>query len=127
MAKVRGGNATAFWNNAAVGAGGTSNAVELSRGTDHLAIYITVSGATTVTLEAAVSQQTSTEGVWTENAGSNGFATFIDSQNTASPVQYVFSGSGSACIRISDFVPRVVRLKSSAAVTATAGYETTGE
>lgn len=119
----RSGNPTSLWNNVAVGANGTSNAVELARSSDQLVIYVTTSGATTITLETAHSGAVSSEGVLSDTATTDwGPLYYI---NTDSPVELVLAGAGSASWIVPDFAPGWIRLRSSAAVTLTAGHEVT--
>ncbi len=123
--RVRAGNLSAFWNNATTGAGTASTAVEISRSTEHIVIYVTVSGANTITVEVTPTTGTNAEGVWAESG--TVWYQLVNPGTTATPVQHVFAGAGSAAIQIPDFVAKAVRLKSSASVTATAGYETIGD
>lgn len=118
----RAGDINAFWDNVAVGAGGTSNVVELPRGIDHLALWITVSGATTVSLEAAHSGEVTSEGILPDTNAAN-WAQIV---YTNVPVQHIFAGAGSICLMIPDFEPAYIRLKSTSAVTITAGWEAAG-
>lgn len=117
----RSGNPTSLWNNVAVSANGTSNAVELARSADQIAIYITVSGATTVSLETAHSGAVTSEGVLSDTATSDwGQLYYIDT-----PLQIQFTAAGSVSWIVPDFEPGWIRLRSSNAVTITAGHEVT--
>ncbi len=118
----RSGDKNALWDNAVTGAGGFSNPVEVARGAEALAIYITVSGATTVKLQAAHSNDVTAEGVSPDAPDT----VWHDVVYTNVACSNVFSGAGSVALIIPDFVPGWIRLSSSASVTATAGYETTG-
>jgi hypothetical protein len=118
----RSGDKNALWDNAVTGAGGFSNPVEIARGAEALAIYITVNGATTVKLQAAHSGDISSEGVMPDTADT----VWHDVICTNVAASYVFAGAGSVALIIPDFVPGWIRLASSNSVTATAGYETTG-
>lgn len=115
----RAGNKTALWNAAVTGVAGKSNVIELPRFGEVLALYITVNGATTVSLEAGSSADVNADGTLADTTPSSFFPVFY----LATAVQNVFAGSGSACILVPDFVPAFIRLSSSASVTATAGWE----
>jgi hypothetical protein len=122
MAGRRTGDRNAFWNNAPSGANGVSSVVKLSRGADTLALYITVSAGTTVSLEAAHSGDISAEGTLPDALDASSWAPVM---YTNIPIQHVFSAAGSIVLLVPDFTPAFVRLRSLAAVTITAGYETT--
>ena len=115
----RSGDKNAFWDNASVGVGGTSTAVELPRGVDNLAIYITVDAATTVSLEVAHSGDITSEGLLPDGNAGVWFPLYY----TNILVQNVFAGAGSVAILVPDFAAGWVRLKSSAAAVITAGWE----
>lgn len=117
----RSGDKNQFWDAVVVGANGTSTAVELPRAMDSLALYITTSGATTITLQASHSGDITAEGLLPDtNSGTWADVTYIDV-----PIQKVFAGAGSAVILIPDFVPGWIRLFNlTAGVTITAGWET---
>lgn len=115
----RSGSKTALWNAAVTGINGKSNSIELPRWGDQLAIYITVNGATTITVEVGQSADINTDGTLADTAPSTWFPLFWNQTQ----VQNVFAGSGSASIIVPDFVAAFVRLSSSASVTATAGWE----
>lgn len=117
----RSGSPISLWNNVAVGVGGTSTPVEVARDTDQLALFITVSAGTTITLECAHSGAIDSEGEFPDaNVGNWGALYYT---NTA--MQLVLAGAGSVSWIIPDFEPGWIRLKSSAAATITAGHEVT--
>ncbi len=121
MARRRYGNRTAFWNNAVVGANGKSAELEVGYA-ENLAIYITVSQATTVTVEAgfAVDDQ--------PDQGSDSGEAWGTLVSEGVVQERVFSAAGTAVILIADFVPGWVRLSNlTAATTITAGYEASQE
>lgn len=118
---ARAGDKNAFWDNAAVLANGNSSSVELSRSADNLAIWITVSGATTISLQAAHRGDMTSEGVHPDANAANWAQVYYLSD----PIQVIFSGAGSAVLLVPDFVPQYIRLNSSGATTITAGWETT--
>lgn len=122
MAARRSGRATALWNNASAGANSFSNAVELQRGAENLTLFVSASAATTVSLQVAHSSEVTSEGVNPDASDANWMDAFY--VNTASAIQLVFAGSGKAALLVPDFGPGWIRLKTSAAVTLTAGYET---
>lgn len=123
MSLRRSGSPTSFWNNVAVGVAGTSNPVELARDADQLAIYATVSGATTLVLEVAHSGAVTAEGNLSNTVVANwGPLYYI---NSSDAVQLVLAGAGSAALIVPDFAPGWVRLRSTAAATITAGHEVT--
>jgi len=124
-ASRRAGSPTAFWNNVAVGAAGTSTPVYLPRGVEQIAIYATVSGATTLTLEAAHHGALTAEG--NEPSQNNPPSTFYSVQYINTAVQLVFAGAGSIANIVPDFEPVWIRLRSAGAVTITAGFEVTGD
>lgn len=121
----RSGATNKFWNNAAVGINGVSTAAILPRGSEQIAIYVTVSAATTISVEVAHHGNLTADGQ--EPDQSSPPANFFQLYYIDSPVQIVFASAGSAAIIIPDFEPEWVRLRSSAAATITAGYEITGE
>lgn len=117
----RSGSPTSFWNAAAVGAAGTSTPVEVMRDADQIAVFITVSAATTVSIECAHSGTVNADGTNTDaNANNWGQLYYIDT-----PAQMVFASAGAVAWIIPDFEPGWIRLRSSAAATITAGHEVT--
>jgi hypothetical protein len=101
MAKRRHGNPTGFWNNVAAGAASNSTAVEVPRGMENIAIFITTAGATTIQVQCANSGALSSEGILPDGTPSVWFP--LEYLGTA--VSKVFAGAGSACIIIPDFTP----------------------
>ena len=99
----------------------------MSRSIEHLVVYVTTSAATTITLEVAPHSQLTSEGVWPEGATGSTWFQLVNNAVTASPVQHVFAGAGSAAILVPDFAPGMLRLKTSGAATITAGYESIGD
>lgn len=117
----RSGSPTSFWNNVSVGVSGVSTAVEVMRDSDQFCVFITSSGATTVSLEVAHSGAINADGTLTDLVVSDwGQLYYINT-----PVQMVFSSAGSVAMIVPDFEPGWVRLRSSAAATITAGHEVT--
>jgi len=122
MADMRSsGSPTAFWNNVAAGAGATSTAVELMRSTGQIALYITTNGATTITVECAHSGALNSDGTVNDTNASNWGPVVL----ITDAIQWVANGAGRVVLLIPDFAPRWIRLKTSNAVTLTAGYEVT--
>lgn len=127
MALRRVGSPTSLWNNVAVGVGGVSNPVLLPREGAQVCVFISVSAATTVSLQVAHHGALTAEGN-EANAGTppdtNSFYTlyYIDT-----PIQVAFTVAGKAAIIVPDFEPGWIRLSSSAAATITAGHEITGD
>src|SRR5690348_9092143 len=117
------GSPNKFWNNQAVLANGVSSAVILPRGSEQVVINITVSAATTVSLEVAHHGTLTPEG--NEPDESNPPSTFYQLYYIDTPVQVVFTIAGSAALIVPDFEPEWIRLRSSGAATITAGYEVT--
>jgi hypothetical protein len=120
----RSGSPDSLWKNATVGVNGKSTAVLLSRATDQLAVYITVSAATTVTLEVAHHGALTPEGNEPNQASPP--ASWFTCYYVNTAVQIAFASAGSAAIIVPDFEPAWIRLSSSAAATITAGHEVTG-
>jgi hypothetical protein len=122
MALRLSGDKNAFWDNAAVGAGGTSAAIELPRGGEQFTIYVAASAATTITVQVAHSGDLSTEGILSDpNAG-----TWHNLNYVNTPVTLAMAGSDAKAMQIPDFNSRWVRLSSSGAATITAGWELSG-
>jgi len=125
MAVRRFGSPTSFWNAAAVLANGVSSVVEVPREAEQVLFLISVSAATTVSVEVAH------HGVLTPEGNEPDHSTlptiFFPLLYIETPVQYVFAGSGAAAFIVPDFEPSWVRLRSSGAATITAGHEGTGE
>jgi hypothetical protein len=125
MAVRRVGSPNKLWNNTAVGVGGTSTPVLLPRGSEQIVFYITVGGATTVSVEVAHHGSLAANGE--EPDQSNPPATFFPISYINTVCNVVFAGAGSAALLIPDFEPAWIRLRSTAATTITAGYEVSGE
>lgn len=125
MAVRRTGSPTSFWNNVAVGVAGVSNVVEVPRGAEQVAVFVTVSAATTVTVQIAHHGANTSQGSEPDHGvlPTNFFNLYYI--NTA--CQIVFAAAGSIAMIIPDFEPNWIRLSSSAAATITAGHEVTGE
>lgn len=121
----RTGSTTAFWNSAVVGANGVSTARMVPRGSEQLAIYVTTSGATTITLQVAHHGDLTAAG--NEPDESSPPATWFNVSYLNTPLTLTFAGAGSAAMIVPDFEPAWIRLLSSAAATITAGYEITGD
>ena len=119
------GSPTSFWNNAAVLSNGTSNVVELPRGGEQLAIFVTTSATTNITVQVAHHGALTPEG--NEPDHSTLPSTWFNLYYIDTPCVLTFSGAGSQVILIPDFEPNWVRLLSSGAATITAGHEITGE
>jgi hypothetical protein len=137
----RSGSPTAFWDGAttfnqatnprgglAVPAAGTSQAVLIPRGGESLALFIAVSGATTVTLEAAHHGANTSEGNEPDSKNPPATGSFYAVSYLNTPVSAVFAGAGTSCVLVADFAPGWIRLRSSQGpLTITAGYEVTGD
>jgi hypothetical protein len=119
------GSLNKLWNNQAVLLNGVSNAVNLPRGVEQVSIFITVSAATTVSLEVAHHGSLTSEG--NEPDESSPPSTWFQFYYIDTPVQVAFTTPGSAVLNVPDFEPEWIRLRSSAAATITAGYEVTGD
>lgn len=105
----------------AASANSVSTAVEVMRDTDQLAIYITSSGATTISLEVAHSGAVNPDGTGSDsNASDWGQLYYLDT-----PIQIAFTSAGSLAMIVPDFEPGWIRLRTSAAATLTAGHEVT--
>lgn len=116
------GDRNVFWNNEAVGVNGTSQAVELSRGVERIALHVTVAGATTIKLQASHTGDVTPEGILPDsNTGVWG-----DVQYTNIPMSWSLA-AGSHVLIVPDLPVRWVRLHSSAATTITAGFEAMGD
>ncbi len=123
MAQVRrAGDKDSLWGNVVTGAAGVSTAIEIPRGAESLAVYITVSAATTVKLQVAHGGDYSAEGILSDTADT----VWHDVYYAGTLQQIVFAAGGSAVLMVPDWVSGWIRLVSSASVTATAGWETTG-
>jgi hypothetical protein len=121
----RTGSITSFWNNAVVGVAGTSTARMVPRGSEQLAIFVTTSAATTITLQAAHHGDLTAAG--NEPDESSPPTTWFNLSYLNTPLTMTFASAGSAAMIIPDFEPAWIRLLSSAAATITAGYEITGD
>lgn len=121
MPTRRSGDLNAFWNNTSVLANGVSSSVEVPRGIENLALWITVSAATDVSLEASHSGDVTSEGVLPDTNAANWALVYY----VAEPIIVQFMVAGSACVLIPDFEPAYIRLRSSAAAIITAGWEVT--
>lgn len=117
----RAGNPTSLWNNSAASAGSVSGVVELARKSSQIAFYLTVSAATLITLESAHSGGINPDGTSNDTFTPDwGQVYYIDT-----PLQINFTASGSVTWIIPDFEPGWVRLRTSNAVTISAGHEVT--
>lgn len=119
----RTGDKNAFWNNAAVGAAGVSAIVELGRGVENIAIFVTTSAATTITVSAAHSGDITAQGILPDDAA----GVFGPIKYIADPLTLVFAGAGSQVLMIPDVAFAFLQLSSSAAATITAGWMGSGE
>lgn len=110
-----------IWDNESTGAGGESAFAVIGAQTD-VCVHITVSAATTIGFECAPSD------------GSVGFNTLPDDTDArtlykkdgSGPFTITFAGAGTATVDLSPFIPKFVRLTSTANVTATAVVEVVG-
>jgi hypothetical protein len=112
------GRATAFWNNAATGANGVSNAANLGRAGANVLLFITVSAATTITVEVGHIGDASSEGVLPEGDASTWFPLYYLNDQ----ISIVFAAAGSRAVILPDVATQNMRLRSTNAVTATAGW-----
>ena len=125
----RHGLTSAFWgdesgNKEATGANGTSRPVALGQAVDQACVYVTVDGATTISVLTAHSNALTADG--NDPDVDNPPATFMNlyyASAISTPVQYTFSGTGSAAIILPHFTPGWLQLKSSNNVNALAGFE----
>lgn len=115
------GDKDAFWNNIAVGVGGISNIVDVGREVEQVGFFVTVSAATTITIQVAHEGDVTSEGILPEGPDTVWFDLFYT--NNAQPVQLVFAAAGSAMVILPDVAFMHCRLKSSAAATITAGWQ----
>lgn len=116
------GDKNVFWDNEAVSANGTSQAVELGRGIERVALHVTVAGATTITLQASHTGDITSEGILPDsNTGVWGAV-----QYTTTPLAWSLT-AGSHVLIVPDMPVRWIRLHSSAATTITAGFEAMGD
>lgn len=133
MASRRYGNRVAFWGSAdpagvitgqAVGVGATSRKVELSQ-TRGVVISINTSAATTVSIEVANSsdQYSKDSPNQSSDTGENWMPLYLGAGTTANKVEIIFASAGNAALMVDDLVPGWIRLRSSAAVTISAGFE----
>lgn len=124
MSRIR-GYSNGFWNNIATGAGGTSSIVDIGRSASQIVINATVSGATTISVEVAHTGNITSQGVLPEEDDSVWYPLYYI--NSAQQSSFVFAGAGSAAWIIPDISFMHVRLRSTANVTATAGWMAVGE
>lgn len=119
----RTGDKNAFWDNAAVGAAGLSNIVEIGRGVENIAIFVTASGATTITVLAAHSGDITSQGILPDDspAGFGAVKYIVD------PLTITFAAAGSQVLLVPDVPFAFIQLQSSAAATITAGWMGSGE
>jgi hypothetical protein len=137
----RTGSPTAFWDGAttfnqatnprggsAVSAAGTSQAVLIPRGGESLALFISVSGASTVSLEAAHHGANTAEGNEPDSKNPPATGLFYPVSYIGTAVSAVFAGAATICILVPDFAPGWIRLRSSQGpINITAGYEVVGD
>lgn len=117
------GDKNAFWDNVAAGAGSASNAVQIGRRIENVAIFVTTSGATNITVEAAHSGDITSEGILPEGDGSVwGQLRYLNDTLTLA-----LAGAGNGVMLIPDIPFEFIRLRTSAAVTLTAGWMGQGE
>jgi hypothetical protein len=110
-----------IWDEESTGVNGASRYTVVGAQTD-VAVHIKVSGATTIGFECAPSD------------GSVGFNTLPDSADAhtlykkdgSGPFVITFASAGSATIDLSPFIPKFIRVTSTANVTATAVVEVVG-
>lgn len=118
MPLKRTGQAKGFWDNASAGSNSTSTEVKLPYNIGKLAVWITSSGSTTISVECCHSGDP-VGGIQPDtNANDWGLLYYL---NTA--MQVTFTSSGTVCMIIPDFEPGWIRLRTSSAVTLTAGWE----
>lgn len=98
----------------------TSSAVELPRFAENLALYLNASAATTLTLQVAHSGAPTAEGILADANAGNWMPAYL----MGDAVAVTFSGAGTRCLLVPDFVPGWIRLVSSNGnVLLTAGWE----
>lgn len=137
---ARAGSATAFWDGTStfnqstnpgggvtVSAGGTSKKVIMARGAEQVTLFVTVSAATTVSLEAAHHGALTAEGNEPDASSPPADAAFGTVYYINTPCSITFASAGTVAMIIPDFEPAWVRLRSSAVATITAGFELTGD
>ncbi len=113
------GDKDQFWNNIAVLANGTSNAVDLGRGIEHIVLFVTASAATTISVQVAHTGDITSQGILPDDAPSTWFDLFRSDTGTA--VSFAV-GPGSRALIVNDLAVMHMRLLSSAAATITAGW-----
>lgn len=110
-----------LWNNVQTGAAGVSAAQDTGQRTN-VVVYITVNGATTVSVEVA-------PGVGGAGRNSNptddAYYPLFDKTDTKA-IAFVFAGAGSFAIDMSPFGAEYIRLKSTNDVLATATLSVVG-
>lgn len=98
----------------------TSSAVEIPRFAENLALYLNASAATTLTLQVAHSGTPTSEGIAADANAGNWMPVYL----VGDALAVTFSGAGTRCVLIPDFVPGWIRLVSSNGnVLITAGWE----
>lgn len=110
-----------IWDNESTGANGVSRYTVVGAQTD-VAVHISVDGATVIGFECAPSN------------GSVGFNTLPENDNAhtlyksdgSGPLTITFASAGTATIDLSPFIPKFIRVTSTADVTATAVVEVVG-
>jgi hypothetical protein len=119
-ARIR-GDKNQFWDNVATGAGGASAIVDVGRSVEQIVLFVTVGGATTISVEVAHPGDQTAEGIFPEGAdGSSVWHPFKYANDAV--IAHVFAGSGSVAIALPDVPFQHIRLKSTNNVTATAGW-----
>ena len=118
-------NPTAFWDDEATGVNTASAVVQVGEGIEMLLLNLTVSAAATISVECALDPPVNSEGIRPDFDPLT--ATWGPLFYLGTAISHVFSSGGTAMLIVPDFTPLHLRLKSSANVTATAGYEAKGD
>lgn len=120
----RHGQPDGFWGvgttQEVTGAGGASRAVQLGQAVSQFIVYLDVSDATVITIQAAHSGEPDVDGTGPQLPESS---TYKNLYWKADPMTITFTGSGSRAVIVPDFTPGWVRLTSSNSVSCLAGWE----
>jgi len=113
-----------IWSAEATGIGGASTYAVVGAQTN-VAVHVTVSGATTISVQAAFSANRSA-GRNYDPGDTDAHPFYSNASSVLVPLEFVFSGAGKASFDVSPYTPNFLRLVSSNDVTATAVVEVVG-
>lgn len=118
-----------FWNNEVAGGDEYSAVARTGWGYDNFAVFLTVSGATVITLCIANDEPPSSENIPVDSPHYEATTSiFLPAFYLDTELKWTFSGSGSQAILIPDFTPLYSRLKNTTAgVTITASWLASGD